>query len=826
MSEAGHRRADTGWRFGSAIGLALWVGLWTALAGMIHGCDGRSRARADGTDTPLDAGRLDGAVADATRGGDRGLPVEDADPREPPDAAARDAVPDAALPDAVLPDTSQPDAAPPAEPDLIRRATQHAGGSSCPQLSPPLDGRPWSMAALVSTRPGSEASGHFVRTPIRLVDGPGIPEYESARGGTARALRWVGHALFGWWTSVRQSHVGPVMHGEWTDIGLEAYGLGDIAPGAAFDAAAGPGGETAIVFPTEDALVLYIDRGTDAEPQIRRWPVPDLPYGATSRLVVDTQGVLLGWTHAGTLTLYALDFDGGERWRAELPVADDGFDLAVRVDGGGALHLGLVHIGADPRLADVPYGQGYGQPLFSAVDRVTGAILQTAPLHPGVVRAEDPAIGARDDGWMTAWVRLRVDGDRNRTEIEGSRVGPDGPERPLRITRAHGFSFCPDVGDAVDGVSVVAWLDTRSGAEEILTAHGDFADWPDRDVPEPTPPPAPFPDGCEAWTTAIDGPVATFDAVASGDGFRAVWTDQEGRLAAGFIDPVDGATVRWRVDDAAPGGGVRIARSGETDYLMLLGGDASARVWRGGPDPAEPGVPEPIDFALRPPMFAFVGGPAGVIAVGVDDEFEAAVSRVDVPAAPFRLPPSNIDYGASATADGFVVARHTHHEPGDATAIEWLPLPADPAGWPAARWQRIDVPGLGGAVRLSPDPSGWRALLGGDYGRFFARVVLRFDPGATPDLRRLDIDPASSDRAALHADGAVWIEQRPIERYAVHFAAADGGPVVRLPVPAGPRTRLYLNVVDGDPVVLWRAGVDVRITRVAPGCRLPAASTP
>lgn len=818
---------------------AAWSVALLVVSGALTGCDGRNRARTDGTDRPADAGRLDGGPADRGRDTGRADGAADLDATPTPDAvpgsdarALDGAAGDAraiALDGAVdAMNDAAPDAGgPPDENDLFDRASDHFGQSDCPHFSAPrpAPGLSWGVAATVDVHPGPMADAEWLLTPLDLAGRTGPPEYLRGRRGQLQGLRWAGDAVYGLWSDLAGTRrVGPWLDGEWGDIGLGAFEPIAERPMAAFDIARGPDGETAVLYPGDGALVLVLDRGTDAAPQRLRWAVPGRLSAVVARIVADERGVVLGWTLGDTLELRAVGFDGGEQWAARLDVAGSGFDLALRPE-----RIGLVHIGADPRLEDRPFAAGYGRPLLTRLHRVDGALLETYPLHPDAVRAADPAVGAREDGWMTAWVRLRVDGDRNRTEIEGSRVGPDGPIRPLRITRAHGYSFCPDVADTVAGRSAIAWVDTRDGRAEIFTAQSDFAAWPDRDVPEPSPAPPGFPEGCDAAVSAIEGPVVAFDARPSADGFRAVWTDADGLLSAGVIRADGGATVLWQVPDAPRATAVHSATSGPQDYLVTET-DAGLSIWRTGPPPAPggpPGLPEPVEVDLRGPLHALAGGAAGVIAIGADADGAPAIVRLDRPGDPIRLPPSDTAYRAGATADGFVVARHT--PPGDPLAVEWLELPADPARW-AARidgpWQRLAVPGLAGAVRLVPARSGWPALLTGHYGRYFAGVILRVDPAADAPLRRLDIDPGSSTAPALHADGAIWIDERPVERFAVHFAPADGGPVQRLPVPAGPRTRLYLDVVDGDPVVLWKAGIDVRIARVGPECRLPAATAP
>lgn len=778
--------------------------LLALLCALALGCEDRRRSRVEGGEPRLDRGVLD-------EGPDQDEPARDATPDLPLDAG-RDAEPALDAAPAPTPDAA---AAPPDQgpPPLFHRATMHDGRSGCPRVhaARPGEGAAWRVAARVGLH-GEALGDGWVEAPVQPPDGPGIPRYRSD-AVALEAVRWSGDAAHGLWPTPDGLRTGPWRDEGWADDGLSGYGPIADRP-AAFDTARA-GDIRATLLPRDGGLILVLDAGTDALPRVVGWDIDDL-QGA--RLAADARGVVVAWTHAGRLDMRALDLLGGELWQVGFEVAAPGFDLALKAD-----EVAVAHVRGDPRLADRPFAAGYGRPTLTVIGRADSGERWTTPLHPDPIRGGDPAVGARADGWLAAWARLRVDGDRNRTEIEASviadgRVGP-----PLAITRAHGFSFCPAVGDAVDGASLVAWLDTRSGREEILTTHGDFADWPLPERPEPTPAPPGFPEGCEANVAAVDGLIAEIDAVPDGGGFLAAWIDRDGGLMGGPVRPEDGATVAWALAGGAPSG-VRIARAPGGSVAFARVGER-IRAWRGvAPGDGPPPAPAPMELDLDPPLHAVAGSASTLVAIFGDPPI---VARLD-PGGPSRaLPARARDIRAAVVGDDVIVTWQSA-DAAPLVELAWLTLPRDPAGWAAAEIRMTAAPGLadGEGFDLRTHAAGWRLLFSAHHGRRFARTIAAFDPSAPdPSIGALDLDAASSTRPVGHAGGAIWLEERPIQRYQVHFAPPDG-PVQRLPIPGPRRARMFLDTADGDPVVLWTAGVEARIARFPERCRLPAATTP
>lgn len=776
------------------------------ICALAPGCEDRRRSRVEGTGPRIDRGVLD-------RGPDRGEPAGDATPGLPLDATPDlplDAAPDFA-PDATPDATAPPDQGPP---PLFYRATAHDGRSGCPRVSGarPEEGVTWSVAARVALH-GETLGDGWLEAPIQPPDGPGIPRYRSD-AVALEAVRWSGRTAHGLWPTPDGLRTGPWRDGGWADDGLSGHGPIADRP-AAFDTARS-GDVRVTLLPRDDGLVLVLDAGTGALARVVEWEVDDLQ---SARLAADAQGIVVAWTHGGQLDLRALDLLGGERWRVGFEVAAPGFDLALTPD-----QVAVAHVRRDPRLADLPFAAGYGRPTLMVIGRANDAERWTTPLHPDPIRGGDPAVGARADGWLVAWARLRVDGDRNRTEIEASVIADGRTGPPLAITRAHGFSFCPAVGDAVDGASLIAWLDTRSGREEILTIHGDFADWPLPPRPEPAPAPPAFPEGCEANAPAVDGLIAEIDAVPDGGGFLAAWIDRDGVLMGGPVRPEDGATVAWALPGAAPRD-VRIARApgGSVVFARV---DDRIRAWRGvAPGDGPPPAPPPMDLDLDPPLRAVAGDGSALVAVFGDPPI---VARLD-PGGPRRALPASAGDIRVEVVEGAALVTWRSLDAATLVELAWVTLPPDPAGWGAAEIRGVVAPGLadGEDFDLEADADGWRLLFSAHYGRRFARVIAAFDPFAAdrPVIDTLDLDAASSTRPVGHAGGAIWLEERPVQRYQVHFAP-PAGPVQRLPLPGPRRARMFLDVADGDPVVLWTAGVEARIARFPARCRLPAASAP
>lgn len=796
MRTPARRRA----RAGAALVLLLAVG-----------CDERSRSRADGTDRLVDAGRLDAGVDR-----DRGPDAPDARPDPPHDAG-----PDVATDAAADPPDGPVDARP-----LFYQATLHDGRTDCPRIGrgdPARGDSPWIITARVAF-PDEDLGDRWVHVPISPIGEAGIPEYRAHPGTVVEALRPQAGRVFGLW---REDPAGDLRVGPWSDRGWTDTGLGDAAPltvrPGTFDVLALPGGGTAALLPADGRIVLVVDLGANALPATVEWPV-ERPQRA--RLVADDDGLIVAWSTADTLELRALDLIGEPRWQARFDIETPFFDVALRPG-----RVGVVHIADDPRLADRPYRASHGAPRIVVLHRSDGAELWRAPLHGDPILGGNPVIGARADGWLTAWVRLRVDGDRNRSEIEASRVVDERPQHPLRITRAHGYSFCPVVSEAEGDVSIITWLDTRFSREDVLLTPIDGSPWPGGDRPEPTPAPPAFAAACtDGVIAAIDGPVLALDAVPVGDGFSAVWVDRDGVLLAGGIDPQSGPTVRWRLDAAALGGArptaVRRAPAA-IGGVLFAEVDGRVRAWRTMPQAPfedEPRAPSPLDVDFDPPLHDVAGGAGGVVAIVGDPPI---VTRL-VPSGPTRALPPDAGSPRVIAVDGGVVVAWVTGSAGE-SVIEWMRLPNEGADWGAVQPRREPIPG---AVRpqrfdLRPHASGWAAIYETHHGRSYTRVVMQLAPESpSQPLRRLDLDAASSTGPVGDARGVLWLEQRPVERFQVHLRDDDAEAVERLPVDTDRRTRFVLGRAGDEPVVLWLSGVDARIGRFGPGCRQPAASEP
>lgn len=536
-----------------------------------------------------------------------------------------------------------------------------------------------------------------------------------------------------------------------------------------------------------------------------------------ARLAAAGEGFVAAWGGRGRLVVAATDGGGAVQWRHERPIAAEPAGLRVR---GAVVEVGVA--APDPAIEGLPYATGHGRPTVVSLGLADGAPVDARPLVETAVRGGAVELA----GGVAAWPRLRVDGDRNRTEVE---LTAEGVTR--RLTRAHGFSFCPSLAEPIDGRVALAWIDTRDGREDSYRFVGPLADVPLDETPEPTPAPPRPPPECFAPQAVAGEFVQGMDAVATGRGLFVGWIalarDGEGRAVIGAAEvggpEAVGAPLRFAVD----GEPARVAAAWAGRGLLAVEIDGEVAVFDGGARALT------VPGALA--AFAASGDEVLVVRRAEDGALSTVLARLDgaggvVEGAPFR----SRAVAAGAVGGALLLARLGAPERvGEPMLIERVSA----AG--AVEVARLDGGIDPGELRFAGGEARGLLAWSAHAGRAFARdvrvaAIEAAGEGFAAEMATLPGDPAASRYPAPAVEGGrawvAWLENRPVERIAVHLAVAEAGVAfgapARVAVAGMSAGDLRLAVVDGAPMFVRRAGVELLVDAAPAACRVPAATAP
>lgn len=824
-------------------------------AAAVLGCIERSTPSVDPAESTdgssVDAALLDAALLDAA--------LVDASIDAAPDFAPDSSAPlDAVSPDHAIVDAGRRDVAPP-EPDAsvpglatgLNPLTAAAGRASCPSIGMNAAGwtvawtdnraRPYVVEALRPTGVTLDAVGRVGEAispalddqtrRIKLAfDDPALVAASVTEPDGASALAW--------------GRVGEPLERLPTPLADPVF---DVALVGGRPVLAVADGEVGVRVSLPDGVVELASGG-----RVRALRI---------RAAGDGLLVLAGLGDA--VVLWALGADGEPRWEQRWPAAAPDADL--RIEGETAW---VVSLDPEPALADDPLGASYGRPVVRQVARATGLAGPARRVSPQTVRGASPAIALAEQALVVAYARLRVDGDRNRTELEVATVSreADGPPAaPSRLTRAHGFSFCPVVGDArrvgeAEGVQVV-WLDTRDGREDIFGHLLDVAEiggqLPD-DEPAPpplAPPPAcasrPVPGTFTAWA-------ATRDRGDSGVPLTYVQARADGAVVLGEITAAGVAEVGPLVfADEAPARlshPLRAARYGDRLAIIAreqLGGAEVTSGWLveldapGGPLARRWGeralAGEPAALVMNAAGIATARWIAerGVVAVGTLIESPDGAWGWRTP--PTELPAASGDLSLTDIPTGLALLRMLD-DVDDTRRVVLRRLghdgsPSEPAD--------VELGAPGAPIHLALEHGGgellaaWSDHEGRAYAREIRAALLVVDGLVRFAGRALTGDPARSRFPhivpVVGGFEVLFSEERPVGRRAVHVVrvGADGGPQPprRLGLAAAEQGGVVFALIEaegegeGQLIGAWPAGASAAWGMFGPDCQ-PAATVP
>lgn len=766
--------------------------LWVVVG--VCGCIERRAPGVDGVepdaavDRGVDAGGRDVGAGDVAVGADGAVDLA-------VDAAV-DAALDAGVDAAVDAADAMVDAAPVERWAGELRVAESHDRTPCPTATWVDDG--WMVGVVTDDAPRDGRRAADVQVLRVAVDGAVTGRWSWGAGpwSTVSGLRLVGEA--GALVVVDREGLW------WAPLGeADVVRVGEGAPGAV-DGAVGAGG-VAVVHGLGGGLrfARLVDGALGAGPQL------DADTPDTVRLVPAAGGYVAGWVRRRSAVVAALDAEGAERWRVELAVV--GGPIGLRVEGE-AVEVG--YLADDPRLAELSFSAGHGQPRVRTLSLAAGAEQGDRALVEAVVRGGPPSLGP---GPYAAWPRLRVDGDRNRAEVELT-VG----DTVRRLTRAHGFSFCPTLAGAHGERVLVTWLDTREGREDPWVYVGSAGEAPLDDVPEPTPTPPVPPGACGGTVLVVEAPVLAFDGVGARGRMWLGWVERavEGAvtLGTGFMGAAGAASVdRWVVP--APVEGVQVAWLGERGVLGASGAGRFT-VWVEGARAVE--------------------GEGELVALAGDGERLWAVRRQGEAASVVGL---SLDGVVTPLGAGFVA------DEAALMVVGRRPVLARVEGG-VVRVEQVEVDGSRvdlwrGEADLAPrgvQAVGAGARGGVAYafhrGRAYARDIRWVEVvegGAEPVARveALPGDPGSSTSPAIAAGAGGWwlgwSEERPVERaltQAVWLGGEGDGMPERVAVGGVAPGSLRMAALEEGPLWVWRTGSQL-VAQVTPAaCRVPGATAP